>query len=305
MKLLPLAVVTLTCLTGLGSCDGAEPVEVSAAVVPVATPQAAEKTFSDEDYSRHVEAVKKKLPAEDFTIVVEKPFVVIGDEKPDVVRSRSVATVRWAVSRLKDRYFEKDPKFILNVWLFKDKASYEKHLKLLWDTEPHTPYGFYSSDKKALIMNISTGGGTLVHEIVHPFIEANFPSCPAWFNEGLGSLYEQCEDRGGVISGLTNWRLAGLQKAIKAGTVPSFKTLTATNPFQFYSQDKGTNYSQARYLCYYLQEKGLLQKFYRDFHANRAKDPTGYETLKKTLGREDMDEFKKEWEAWAAGLKFP
>ena len=24
-------------------------------------------------------------------------------------------------------------------------------------------------------MNISTGGGTLVHEIVHPFIEANFP----------------------------------------------------------------------------------------------------------------------------------
>ena len=35
-------------------------------------------------------------------------------------------------------------------------------------------------------MNISTGGGTLVHEIVHPFIEANFPACPPWLNEGLG-----------------------------------------------------------------------------------------------------------------------
>ena len=42
------------------------------------------------------------------------------------------------------------------------------------------------------IMNIATGGGTLVHEIVHPYVEANFPGCPAWFNEGLGSLYEAC-----------------------------------------------------------------------------------------------------------------
>jgi len=28
----------------------------------------------------------------------------------------------------------------------------------------------------------------LVHEIVHPFMRANFPECPAWFNEGLASL---------------------------------------------------------------------------------------------------------------------
>ena len=40
-------------------------------------------------------------------------------------------------------------------------------------------------------MNIATGGGTLVHEIVHPFMAANFEQCPSWFNEGLGSLYEQ------------------------------------------------------------------------------------------------------------------
>ena len=29
---------------------------------------------------------------------------------------------------------------------------------------------------------------------------------------------------------------------------------------QFYNQDPGTNYSQARYLCYYLQQRGLLEK---------------------------------------------
>jgi hypothetical protein len=59
-------------------------------------------------------------------------------------------------------------------------------------------------------MNIQTGGGTLVHEIVLPFMEANFPQCPPWFNEGLGSLYEASSERDGEIIGLLNWRLKGL-----------------------------------------------------------------------------------------------
>src|SRR6187401_2960636 len=40
---------------------------------------------SESDYSRHVEQLKKKLPSDDFTIVVQPPFVVIGDESPDDV----------------------------------------------------------------------------------------------------------------------------------------------------------------------------------------------------------------------------
>ena len=40
-----------------------------------------------------------------------------------------------------------------------------------------------------VVLGTSTGGGTLVHEIVHPFMRANFPNCPSWFDEGLASLY--------------------------------------------------------------------------------------------------------------------
>ena len=110
---------------------------------------------------------------------------------------------------------------------------------------------------QALVMNIATGGGTLVHEIVHPFMAANFPGCPSWFNEGLASLYEQCGEREGRIRGETNWRLPGLQQAIRADRVPSFESLMSTTTRQFYDKDPGTNYSQARYLCYYLQEQGM------------------------------------------------
>jgi hypothetical protein len=151
-------------------------------------------------------------------------------------------------------------------------------------------------------MNIGTGGGTLVHEIVHPFMEANFSAAPPWLNEGLGSLYEQCGDQNGHIHGYTNWRLPGLQRAIKAKTVPSFKTLTSMNEHAFYNDERGTNYAQARYLCYYLQQQGLLVKFYKEFHANQKSDPTGYATLQKILEETDMDAFENKWEKFVLGL---
>jgi hypothetical protein len=264
----------------------------------------ASPTFTAADYAQHIRKLKKRLPHKDFTILIEAPFVVIGDETPAQVQRRAEGTVRWAVKRLKAAYFDKDPIEILDVWLFKDKPSYMKHTKKLWNKEPGTPYGYYSSTDKVLVMNIATGGGTLVHEIVHPFIESNFKDCPSWFNEGLGSLYEQSNSRDGQIVGMTNWRLAGLQRAIGKDSVPPFKELCSTTRFEFYNKDKGTNYSQARYLCYYLQEKGLLRKFYHTFHKNVAKDPTGYDSLKAVLDVDDMAAFKTSWERYVMKLRF-
>jgi hypothetical protein len=153
-------------------------------------------------------------------------------------------------------------------------------------------------------MNIATGGGTLVHEIVHPFVAANFPACPSWFNEGLGSLYEQADERDGRIVGLTNWRLAGLQAAIRKGNVPSFERLTGTKTAEFYGEGSGVHYAQARYLLYWLQEQGLLRTYYREFRKHSGRDPSGYATLRKVLGRDDMDVFQREWEAWVLTLRF-
>jgi len=259
--------------------------------------------FTEAELARHVVKLRKKVP-KGFTLVVQSPFVVIGDESPAMVRRRAARTVKWAVDKLKQDYFTKDPAHIIDVWLFKDKASYRKHTKAIFGDDPGTPFGYYSSRHRALIMNIGTGGGTLVHEIVHPFVHANFPECPAWFNEGLGTLYEQCGTRNGRIWGFTNWRLAGLQAAIRAGKVPSFKKFTSLTDHQFYNQDRGTNYAQTRYLCYYLQQKGLLREFYHAFREKWKKDPTGYRTLQTILRADDMDAFKKQWERFVLKLRF-
>ncbi|MCA1619286.1 MAG: hypothetical protein LC795_08235 [Acidobacteria bacterium] len=258
--------------------------------------------FADADYARHVAQLRKKLPSGEFEIVIEKPFVVVGDGGRRAVEGHASGVVRWAVELLKRDFFEKDPADILDVWLFKDSASYRTHARRLFGREPSTPYGYYSPAHKALVMNIETGGGTLVHEIVHPFVEANFPDCPPWLNEGLGSLYEQSGERDGHIVGYTNWRLPGLQRAVRRRQLKPFRELLALDGRAFYDDAAGTNYAQARYLCYYLQERGLLTRFYKEFHGNSAADPAGFETLKRVLAEPDMDAFQRKWEKFVLEL---
>src|SRR5262249_28411100 len=106
----------------------------------------------DRDFALHVERLKKRLPSTDFTILVQPPFVVIGDEATEAIKEHSERTIKWAVDKLKQDYFSQDPKEILDIWLFKDAASYERNALLLFGEKPTTPYGYYSSDHKALVM---------------------------------------------------------------------------------------------------------------------------------------------------------
>jgi hypothetical protein len=237
-----------------------------------------------------------------FTVIVEPPFVVIGDEPSETVAQRVVGTVRLSARIMKKDFFPKDPDEIIDIWLFKNRTSYRHHAKTLFDQTPSTPYGYFAHEQNALIMNISTGGGTLIHEMVHAFMGSNFPDCPPWLNEGLGSLYEGVDAQNGHLVGLLNWRLPGLKEAIGHGEVPAFKTLTDLDDDGFYGDDPGTNYAQSRYLLFYLQEKGLLLRFYRAYLKDLKADPTGYETLKSILQVKNMSEFKKHWESWVLNL---
>jgi hypothetical protein len=286
-------------------------IAAGAALIGCTAPASAEptpqRTFSDAAYATHIKALRARLASHrlgHLEIRIEDPFVVVGDGTAKQL-AKSAQTVRWAADRLEASFFERRPTQILDVYLFATEASYERGVRALTGEAPSTPYGFYSRSDGGLFMNIATGGGTLVHEIVHPYVEADFPDAPAWLNEGLGSLFEQSGERDGRIVGFTNWRLAGLQQAIARASVPSIRALTALDDAAFYGRDSGTHYAQARYLLYYLQERGLLRDFYQAFRAARTKDPTGYQTLVKTLGEADMAAFQRRWQIYVARLKFP
>lgn len=243
---------------------------------------------------QRAEELRRRYAGVGFTVLVEAPFVVVGDEAAPQVARHAEQTIRWAVTRLREAYFSDDPVEIVDIHLFKDDESYVRHAQMLFGDAPETPYGYYLLRHNALLMNIATGSGTLVHEIVHPFLAANFPACPAWFEEGLASLYEQCDERFWEIVGQNNWRLAGLQAAIRADVLPPFATLCATSARSFYKEDPGTNYAQARYLCHYLQERGLLRTYYRRFVEEVFVDSGGHRLLREVLDV-DAAAFEADW----------
>ena len=95
-------------------------------------PAKASDTFTAADYAQHIMRLKKRVPGQGFTIVLEPPFIVLGDQSPELVRGHSEKTVKWAVDRLKRAYFHKDPREILDVWLFRDKSSYEQNCQTVF-----------------------------------------------------------------------------------------------------------------------------------------------------------------------------
>jgi hypothetical protein len=254
------------------------------------------------DYVQRVMSIHKRT-GRGFSLKIEPPFVVVGDASQERVDQHATHTVRWAVERLKRDFFARDPEQAMDVWLFSGKDSYYDNVKRLFGTVPDTTFGYYSAEHRALVMNIATGGGTLVHEIVHPYMAANAPGAPPWLNEGLASLYEAAaEDKDGHIIGRLNWRLPGLKRAAKRGKLVPLHDLFTQGDKAFYADDSGVHYAEARYLLFYLQERGALVPFFRRWLSSRDTDPTGEKALVAESGEADLQTLQRRFETFVAGL---
>ena len=55
---------------------------------------------------------------------------------------------------------------------------------------------------------------------------------------------------------------------------------------------------------FYLQEKGLLQRYYAEFRDHAARTPPGIESLKKVIAPQSLEDFEKDWRKWVMTLKF-
>src|SRR6266849_2424920 len=91
LLLVPLAAFLLASLYG-------RPNRKIVGASPLAAPASLE-SFTDADFARHVAQLKKKLPSDKFSIVIQRPFVVIGDEGIEAVKAHSEHTVKWATDK--------------------------------------------------------------------------------------------------------------------------------------------------------------------------------------------------------------
>lgn len=231
---------------------------------------------------------------EGYIVGMEGPFIVLGNLPEQRFKEIMRYTIRACSDRMYQQYFEKKPDYMLKIYLFGDDKSYRETAKRLWGHEDLSPFGYFSPAYKALIMNIGTGTGTLVHEMFHALVEPDFPDIPAWFNEGVASLYECCQVKSDRLVGMMNWRFPRLQEAVEKDELVPLRDLVATSTRQFYGRGSDLHYAEARYFAMYLQEKGLLEKYYKKFRDSYEDDPTGRKPLEELLGKK-IDEIQKDW----------
>lgn len=239
----------------------------------------------------------------DCALVVRAPYVIAGDMTEQELIDWHDKTIAAAARALTKFYFQKTPDAPITVLLFTNEKSYNHYAKRLFNEEGISVYGYYKADRRTLVMNVGTGGGTLVHEMTHALIDFDFPKVPDWFNEGLASLYEQSQflPNDGGIQGLPNWRLPGLQDAIRQQRLGSLEALIKSDDFR--GPMVGINYAQARYFCLYLQERKLLKEFYRRFHTAQTQDPRGLKTVQELLGAERWKSIDRDFQDWALKLE--
>jgi len=243
----------------------------------------------------------KKLLTDDFIIQPFSCFVIISNLQESETDKIIYNTIAPAANCFYNDFFQKRPDELIKVFLFKDEKSYRYWARKLFDDDDVSYFGYYKPSQKTMLMNISTGTGTLVHELTHAFVRYDFPDIPAWFNEGLGSLYERCSLNNGEIIGYVNWRLPSLQNAIKNKTYTELDILFDTDDDEFYGEKSGFYYAQARYFCLYMQEKNLLKKFYKLFRDNFEEDKTGKSFVVKMFEK-DLKSIEKEFKSWASKL---
>lgn len=257
-------------------------------------------------FSEQCDSIQTSLKGtltEDFCYVKSGYFLIVSNLTFAEAKSLSDNSIRKALDCFYNDYFTAKPTELVTIFLFKDDYTYRYWAdKLYGDNDDLSPYGYYKPSKKAMLMNIATGSGTLIHELTHSLVRYDFPDIPSWFNEGLGSLYERCSFENNEIKGHVNWRLPALVKAINNDKYTSLSTLMRMDDNTFYGDESALNYSQARYFCMYLQDKGLLKKFYKKFRDDYGNDETGITYAEEITG-EKISSTDKDFKSWVLKLE--
>lgn len=268
------------------------------------TSQSQPATYPSDQLVRASEEAAKAILARldgSFAVVVNPPFVVIGNSPVGDIRAMETGSVVAPAEAMWRSYFQNKPKHVITILLFKDARTYKHWAKKLFGDADPPYFGYYRHGDRILVMNIATGTGTLVHELTHALIVYDFPAVPLWFNEGLASLHEQCSVRPERIVGLVNWRLPALQKAVRDKTLRPLRELITSN--EFYGRQRGLNYAQARYFVMYMQKRELLEKFYKHFRNNHRGQDAAVKALEHIFGTK-LESIESDYLKWVMTLRW-
>lgn len=252
------------------------------------------------DCHQTAEQLSQKLPA-NWAIVVSEPYVLAGDCRQDQLQKYFRETITPTAQALSIQFFDTQPDWPITIILCSSDESYRECHHALNERDRSEYAGIYSRTEHRVIVNIATGEGTLAHELTHALAHADFPNLPEWLDEGIASLYEECEfsPDGLRLIGTENWRGAALRAALQRGELRSIADLATE---QFAAENAPIDYAQARYFCLYLQKRSLLEPFYRKCRSQSKSDRTGLRALIGCLHADAIQSIDSQFQSWLRTL---
>ncbi|HEY3969714.1 MAG TPA: hypothetical protein VGM05_34530 [Planctomycetaceae bacterium] len=233
-------------------------------------------------------------------IVIRPPFVIAGD-LPETDLERLYEEAVLPVTRgLWRSYFDRRPDAPVTIVALGSEAGFATAAAELDGYESSAYAGYTQRGKRRIVVNLSTGRGTLAHELSHMLALFDFPDMPEWFDEGLASLHEEAvfSDDGLTLIGVSNWRSRLLHDALSRHQLPALEAVIRNPAFR--GEGEGLNYALVRGFCHYLQERGLLSHFYRKFRDSVHDDPGGIVTLCELLNVATMSDVDRQFRDWLA-----
>lgn len=255
------------------------------------------------DRARRLRAAEEDLGTHAAATKVTPPFVLAGPTRAAIAGSE--AFIEAVLGAYRNERFGTSPQRAISIYVFPAAAAYHAYCRRVYGgSECMSRFGFYEPDERKIIMQ-GGAGGTLSHELAHPFFEADFPTGPTWLNEGIASVFEQpILHPKGQIHGGKNWRLPRLLQALgsaKERDEARLEALFGMPDATFRNDQESLHYAVARYACQWLDERGFLWPFYRAYRDGITEDPTGEAAFTRVVGQKPADATRA-WHRWLRAL---
>lgn len=169
--------------------------------------------------------------------------------------------------------------------------------------------GFYSYAGRRLVS--IDRGRTLLHEFTHALHHADMTAArqvhPIWIIEGLATLFEASKITPSGLVPQHDLRLPIIQKALKdkdkdkkAFSLQELLSM-GRKPFM---KDAPVAYAQARYVMFYLHQRGRLDDFYRRYKDTFVHDPHGIAAFEAATGNK-LAIIERAWSKWVLDQEMP
>ena len=239
--------------------------------------------------------------------IVRPPFVLAGDLDDGQLDAWHRETIAPAMRAMSRELLQTAPSEPITVLLLSGESSYNHYAEKLFGDRNVSIYGYYKP-------GAADAGDEHRHRRRHlgPRIDARLGrlsisrrspigSTKAWLRCTSNAAFARTE-HGPTIEGLENWRLPGLQKAIRAGRLGSIESLMASDEFR--GPQEGLELCPGALLLSLFGAARLLDDFYRLFRDNHAGDPRGSRALAAVVPDFSWASLDQQFQDWVLTLEY-